>query len=67
MQPLPAAWKYSLALSLTCMAIDRDHQLIDACEVANQNSEVTLIEQEFDALPDKPEEPCNDNSGEVGT
>lgn len=31
----------------------RQRQLIHACEVANRDTDVALIENEFDALPDE--------------
>ena len=39
---------------------ERDRQLLRACEIANQDPEVSAIEQEFDALPSEVTEPWTD-------
>ena len=43
----------------------REKQLIRACEIANQDSEVRLIEQELDTMADPMEEPWDDAAGEM--
>jgi hypothetical protein len=51
--------KYLTAV-LTRGLAERDQQLIRACEVANQDPEVAVIESDFDALPSTITEPWND-------
>ena len=41
-----------LAAALAEKLALRERQLIRACELANQDADVTRVEQEFDALPD---------------
>jgi len=42
-----------LAGALAEKLAERQRQLIRACEVANHDTDVALIEDEFDALPDE--------------
>jgi ubiquinone biosynthesis protein UbiJ len=43
---------------------EREKRLIQACEIANHDSEVREIEREFDALSDAMQEPWERDSGE---
>src|ERR1700685_210592 len=46
-----------LAIGLSEKLSARDRLLVEACQVANDNSEVRAIEKEFDALADQAGEP----------
>jgi ubiquinone biosynthesis protein UbiJ len=46
-----------LAQALADKLVERERELIQACDVANRSQEVQAIEQEFDSLPDDVTEP----------
>ena len=49
-----------VAAALAEKLTEADRQLVRACEIANQDSEVAAIEQEFDSLPSEMAEPWTD-------
>lgn len=49
-----------LAMALSEKLAEREHQLIQACEVANHDVEITAIENDFAALPEEMAEPWTD-------
>jgi hypothetical protein len=46
-----------LGQALADKLVERERELIQACDVANRSQEVQAIEQEFDSLPDDVTEP----------
>ena len=49
-----------VAQALSDKLAAREHQLILACEIANQDPDLAALEREFDLLPDDIKEPWND-------
>jgi hypothetical protein len=49
-----------VAAALAEKLTEADRQLARACEIANQDPDVTAIEQEFDSLPSEIAEPWTD-------
>jgi hypothetical protein len=41
-----------LADALAAKLAERDHRLIRACEIANQDADIRILERQLDALPD---------------
>ena len=51
-----------LAEALAQKPAERDRQLIRACQIANEDTEVRAIEKEFDAISDEIAEPWKDTA-----
>ncbi len=49
-----------LAAALAEKLAERERNLIRACEIANEDSDVAVVERELDSLPDEVSEPWTD-------